>query len=120
SSVKGTRGADGTWTFDASSLVQGKGASTFFGLAMVPAPAAPTDGWEVVWSGSSAAATYAVSGAATPAPSGSSFLAPPAASTTPTGSSGGSSSGSGSSAGSGSSLAPASSSGSSSGSSFTS
>src|SRR4051812_15693441 len=79
--AKGTRGGDGSWTFDLTSLVQGKEASSFFGVAMIPKPAAPTDGFEVVWSGKDSTATYAVSGGTSEAPAVSGgFLAPPPAS----------------------------------------
>ena len=111
STAKGTRGDDGTWTFDLSNLVQGKDVSTLYGFAMVPAPKSTGDGFEVVWSGKDAAASYTVASGTNPSGSGSSFLAPPPASgsgsanTTATGTgsstSGGTSSSSGSSTSSG-------------------
>src|SRR5438552_2299527 len=54
SSAKGTRGNDGTWTFDLGSLVQGKDTTSFLGVAMIPAPKSPSDSFEVVWSGKDA------------------------------------------------------------------
>ena len=55
-SVPGTRGGDGTWTFDISPIVMGwmSGSFSVNGIALVPASGlTPTDNFEVVWLGSS-------------------------------------------------------------------